>query len=168
MHSRAVLPYDRAGMKEQHYRIIGWGLFLISVIVALSWCMNHTGLTGFFIGFSQQIVHTQLIQISWLLTIAVVCIPGWYLKNYFEAKAWEQHVHDMPPPDIRESAKRSKYVRVDNLPPPPPKPVQLTNLPEGQQEFVATCAACGHLFSAKRDQKDLKCPNCGEGVPLAT
>ncbi|PWT90478.1 MAG: hypothetical protein C5B54_07095 [Acidobacteria bacterium] len=155
-------------MNEQHYKILGWFCFLVSLVVALLWSYNHSGLAGVLLNISDQIFKTQLVQITWVITFAAVCLPGWWLKNYFEAKAWDVHVKNLPPPDIRDSAKRSKYVKVDHLPPPPSKPVVLDSLPEGQQEFVATCPACGNLFSANRTQKDLKCPNCGEAVPLAT
>jgi predicted RNA-binding Zn-ribbon protein involved in translation (DUF1610 family) len=49
----------------------------------------------------------------------------------------------------------------------PAKPVLLTNVSPTQQEFVATCPACGKLFPAKRDQAEIKCPQCGETVPTS-
>jgi hypothetical protein len=108
----------------------------------------------------------KLIQISWLITIIVVCLPGLILKRYFEGLAWKEHVRNIPAPDIRESAKRSKYVKTDNVPVAPPKAVELSSIPEQQEEFIATCVACGHFFSAKKSGAEITCPQCGEVIPL--
>jgi hypothetical protein len=153
-------------MSEGMYRIIGWGIFLALVGLAVFWGATHSGLAGFFMDMSKKLADgAELTQISWGLTLAILGFPGWMIKNYFEGLAWNVHVKNLPPPDPRESARRSKYIQVDNLPPVPPKPVTLTNLPEGQEEFIATCPACGNFFSAKKGVKDLKCSSCGESVP---
>lgn len=128
--------------------------------------MTQKGPAGFLINLSQKATGHPLTQIVWLITFALVCIPGWMMKNYFEGLAWDAHVKNLPPPDIRESAKKSKYVRADLAPPAPPKPVKLQNVAKDQTEFVATCPACGNFFSAKKQIGPTRCPSCGEIVPI--
>ena len=155
-------------MTEEQYKFTGTACLIATVVLALYWSLNHTGLAGFFLGLSKDLFGTQLIQLSWVLTFIILCLPGYMLKRYFENKAWDLHLASLPPPDKRESARRSKYVQVDaSVPAAPPKPVEMTALPAGQVEFVATCPACGHLFSARRDTKDLQCPACGDPIPIA-
>ncbi len=153
-------------MKEQHYRLIGWGFLVLSLLIAGQWCFNQTGLAGLLMRTSQRLLDTELRQISFLITFAIVVFPGYVIKRYFDSLAWNAHLESLPPPDIHESARRSKYVKTDGLPPVPPKPVQLSDLPKEQMEFIATCPACGHFFPATKDSKDLRCPNCGESLPL--
>ena len=154
-------------MNEQHYRILGWGIFVGSIALALYWCLNEKGLTGWLINVSKEAAGQKLGLISWILTILIVVLPGYILKNYFMAMAWNAHVDALPPPDPRESAKRSKYVKDDVIAPlAPSKPVQLSNLPSNQKEFIATCHACGNLFPAQRNAGELKCPQCGEKIPI--
>ena len=152
--------------KEQHYQIFGWAFFLTSILIALIWCLNGTGLTGLLIRASQRYLNVRLVQLSWLITIIVICFPGFILKRYFEGLAWKEHVTNMPAPDIRESAKRSKYVKLDDIPAAPPKPVEVSELPKDQEEFIATCIACGHFFSAKKTGAEITCPQCGEIIRL--
>ena len=154
-------------MKEQHYRIIGKICFIGFIAVGLYWCLNNKGLAGWLIQISENITGQRLGLISWILTLLILGIPGYMLKNYFEALAWNAHVESLPPPDRRDSAKRSKYVKAEDAPLAPSKPVLLTNVPKGQQEFIATCPACEKLFPAQRDQADLKCPQCGEKIPTS-
>src|SRR5207249_8857542 len=107
-------------------------------------------------------------QPSCLATFFVVIFPGYIIKRYCDERAWNLHLSALPPPDVRESAKKSKYINLDDAaPPPPPQPVQVSSIPESQAEFIATCGACGHLFSARKDIKSLQCPNCGENIPLS-
>jgi hypothetical protein len=154
-------------MKEQQYTFLGWSILILSGATALLWCLSEGGLTGWFITKGQQLLNVRLNQISCLLTIATLCLPAYIVKNYFDALAWKKHVSDLPPPDVYASAKRSKYVQRDQAPPPPqPKPIEITNLPKGQQEFIATCPSCGNFFPAQTNAGDLKCPSCGEAVPL--
>lgn len=149
-------------MKENHYRLLGGVCFGLTIALALFWCLNQSGLAGWLLGLSEKLIGKRLGLISWLLTFAVVCLPGYMAKNYFYGLAWNEHVKKMPAPNRSESAKRSKYVTAD----PPPKKattVQLTNLPAaGQQEYIVSCAGCGHFFSAIKDNPNLKCPSCGE------
>ena len=160
------MKVEKDAMKEAQYRLLWWACFLITVALSLSWCVGQTGLAGWFILISERVLHTRLVQISCLLSLLILCLPGYLVKNYFDGLAWEEHMRSLPPPDIRESAKRSKYIKLDTAVPPAPEPVKTTDLPKGQQEFIATCAACGYLFPAKRDSKELRCPTCGEAVPL--
>jgi len=155
-------------MKDQNYRLFGWGCLALSIVVAGGWCVNHSGLPGMLMRASNKAFGTELIQVSCLITFAVIVLPGYVIKRYFDELAWDAHLKSLPPPDIRESAKRSKYVKTDHVPPTPPKPVQVSDLPEGQKEFIATCTACGHFFSAIKDTKALQCPNCGESIPITT
>jgi hypothetical protein len=153
-------------MNEQQYRILGWAIFAISVALALYWCLNEKGLTGWLINISKETAGQRLTLISWAITALVVVLPGYILKNYFMAMAWNAHVDALPPPDRRESARRSKYVKDDVVAPlAPSKPVVLANLPSDQKEFIATCHACGNLFPAERNKPELKCPQCGEKIP---
>jgi hypothetical protein len=152
--------------KEQHYRAFGWAFFCISIAIALVWCLNESGLTGLLIRLSQHYLDIKLVQISWLITFVVVCVPGLILKRYFEGLAWKEHLKNMPAPDIHESAKRSKYIKLDAAPVAPPKPVEISAIPQHQEEFIATCVACGHFFSAKKSGGEITCPQCGEIIPL--
>jgi hypothetical protein len=158
-------------LKEQHYRIIGWSCFILFILVALYMILNNNGLAGWLGNLFQGLIGVRLTTISAVLTVLVIGLPGYMLKNYFEGLAWNAHVEALPPPDPLESAKRSKYVKAEAgssiAPLAPAKPVILTNVPKTQQEFVATCPACGKLFPAKRDQAEIKCPQCGETVPMS-
>ncbi|HEY7161861.1 MAG TPA: hypothetical protein VH815_11410 [Acidobacteriota bacterium] len=158
-------------MKEQHYRIIGWSCFIAFILLALYWVLNNNGLAGWLTNLFQSIIGARLGTISAVITVVAVGLPGYMLKNYFEGLAWNAHVEAMPPPDREESAKRSKYLKAESgslgAPLAPAKPVILTNVPKTQEEFVATCPACGKLFPAKRDQAEIKCPQCGETVPTS-
>lgn len=154
-------------MTEGQYRGAGWTIFIVFLLIPLYMCLTHTYLMRFFLNWTASLTDNELVQISWLLTFAVFGVPGYMIKNVFEQKAWDAHVAAMPKPDPRDSAKRSKYVSLENVAPSAPKPVDISSLPEGQEEFVVTCGACGHLFSAKRGQKNLKCPSCDEPVPVA-
>jgi hypothetical protein len=153
-------------MNEQHYRIIGWGIFFLSIALALYWCLNEKGLTGWLINVSKETAGQKLTLISWIITGLVVVLPGYILKNYFMAMAWNAHIDALPPPDRTESARRSRYMKNDVVAPlAPSKPVVLTNLPSDQKEFIATCHGCGNLFPAQRNTPELKCPQCGEKIP---
>ena len=155
-------------MSEQQYKGIGWVIFVLTLVLAAYWCMNQSGPAGFLIDLTEKATGHQLVQISWLITFALIGIPGWVIKSYFEGLAWNEHLKKLPPPDARESARRSRYVQPGaDVPPVPPKPVKLDNVPKGQQEFIATCPSCGNFFSAKKTIGPLKCPSCGEVVPVA-
>lgn len=154
-------------MTEKQYKGVGYGIFGLCLLIALYWCYNGSGLYAYFLDWSFRLFDTGLPQISGVVTFAVIGLPAFLVKRYFEHKAWDAHVAALPKADPRQSAKRSKYVRTDNLPPGVPQAVDLTSLPEGQQEFIVTCGACGHLFSGKKGVKELKCPSCGEPTPVA-
>ena len=158
-------------MKEAHYRIIGWSCFIGFLLVALFWILNNNGLAGWFGNLFEKIIGARLGTISAVLTALIVGFPGYLLKNYFEGLAWNAHMEELPPPDPLESAKRSKYIKAEAgssiAPLAPAKPVILTNVPQTQQEFIATCPSCGKLFPAKRDPAEIKCPQCGETVPTS-
>ena len=154
-------------MREKDYQLVGWGVLLLSVILALSWCLNEAGLAGWLISAGEKYLKVRLVQISCLITFIVICLPGYMAKRYFENLAWNEHLKNMPKPDIHESAKKSKYVQVDaSVPAPPPRPVEISSLPQDQEEFIATCVSCGHFFSAKKTTSDLQCPQCGEKIQL--
>lgn len=153
-------------MNEGQYRTTGWVIFLCFLAVAFYMCWTHTMIMAFFLDLSMRLTDNELVQVSWLLTFAVLGLPGYMIKNSFEHKAWDAHVAAMPKANVRESLKKSKYVSSDNISAAPIQAVDLSSLPEGQEEFIVTCQSCGHLFSAKKDQKDLKCPSCGEPVPV--
>jgi hypothetical protein len=154
-------------MKEKEYQLVGWSIFALTMIIALSWCLNETGLTGWLIRSGESLLNVRLVQISWLITVLVICLPGFMAKRYFDNLAWNEHLKSLPQPNPRDSAKRSKYITPDvAAAPQPPKPVELSSLPADQEEFIATCAACGHFFSAKKSNTDLKCPQCGEPIAL--
>lgn len=153
-------------MKEQEYQFIGWGIFGITMLIAFVWCMNETGLTGVLLRTGQKLFDARLLQISWLITVLVVCLPGFIAKRYFDGLAWNARMKQAPKPNIHESAKKSKYISVDQAPPQAPKPVEISSLPKHQEEFIATCVSCGHFFSAKKTNADLKCPQCGETIPI--
>ena len=155
-------------MKEQYYRLLGWGCLAITVVIAGGWCLNHSGLVGVLIRISVKLIDVELVQISCLITILLIVFPGYVMKRYLDGLAWNLHLKSLPPPDIRESAKRSKYVKIDDARPAPPKVVQVSELPKEQNEFIATCPACGHFFPATKDSNELRCPNCGESIPLTT
>jgi hypothetical protein len=153
-------------LHEQHYKVLAWGIFAASIALAAYWCLNEKGLTGWLIDISREKTGQRLTLISWIITGLILVLPGYIAKNYFMAMAWNAHVDSLPPPDRRESARRSKYVKDDVVAPlAPPTPVRLTNLPSGQQEFIATCPACGNLFPAQKNTPEIKCPQCGEQVP---
>lgn len=158
-------------MKEQHYRIIGWSCFIVFILVGLYWVLNGNGLAGWLGNLFQSIIGARLGTISAVLTLVIIGLPGYILKNYFEGLAWNAHVAAMPPPDRIESAKRSKYVKAEAgssiAPLAPAKPIILANVAQTQQEFIATCPSCGKLFPAKKDQQEIKCPQCGETVPTS-
>ena len=153
-------------MKEEQYTFIGWALLSLSILIAAVWCVKGTGLAGWFVNLSMRLFETRLVQLSCLLNFVVVCIPGYIAKRYFDQLAWKAHLESLPPPNIRESAKRSKYVKADNVAVSPPAPVKAAEIPEGQEEFVATCTGCGHLFAARKDSEVLKCPSCEETFPI--
>ena len=69
-------------MNEQHYKVIGWSIFIASIALALYWCLNENGLTGWFIRVGEQAAGQRLGLISWILTILIVVLPGYILKNY--------------------------------------------------------------------------------------
>jgi hypothetical protein len=154
--------------KEQHYQAFGWGIFLTTALIAAIWCLNESGLTGYLIRTGERLLHVRLVQISWLITIVVLCLPGYIIKRYFDGLAWKERLRAMPAPNIRESAKRSKYIKLDGVPPPAPTPVEVNALPKGQEEFIATCVACGHFFSARKTGTEIKCPQCGEIIPIGS
>jgi len=155
-------------MTQGQYKFIGSACLIAAAALAFYWSYTHTGLAAFFLDLSKSLFDTELVQFSWVFTFLILCVPGYYLKRYFDNKAWDLHVASLPPPDKRDSAKRSKYVQMDAaMPPAPPKPVEMNALPQGQAEFIATCPGCGHLFSARRDIKDLRCPACGDPIPVA-
>jgi len=153
-------------LKAQQYQIIGWACLVFTAAVALHWCLNETGLAGWLIQTGEKLLEVRLVQISWLITFGALCVPGYLAKRYFDEKAWNEQLNSMPAPDIHASAKRSKYIKVDTAPPPAPKTVELSSLPRGQEEFIATCGACGHFFPAKAGNSPLKCPQCGEPIPI--
>ena len=155
-------------MTEKEFRLVGWAVFLLTVVIALGWCINETGLTGWLIRTSYKLLDVRLVQISWLITGIVVCLPGYIAKRYFDNLAWNEHLKAMPKPDIRESAKRSKYVQVDASVPVTAKPFEVSSIARDQEEFIATCVACGHFFSAKKSESTLNCPQCGEPIHLET
>lgn len=156
-------------MKEQHYRLTGWICFIAFLLLAFYWILNNNGLAGWLSNLFQSIIGARLGTISAVLTVIIVGLPGYMIKNYFEGLAWNAHVEALPPPDRQESAKRSKYVKAEAgssfAPLAPAKPIILTNVSQTPKEFVATCPACGKLFPAKSDQAEIKCPQCGEIVP---
>ena len=153
-------------MNENTYRYLGWSVLVVTVALSLVWCINGTGLAGWLMDHSERWTEHRLTQISCLLTFVTLCLPGYMAKQYFEGLAWQAHLKNIPPPDVQESAKRSKYINIESAPPPAPKPVEVSSLPKGQDEFIATCAACGHYFPAKKSPAGLKCPNCGEAIPI--
>ena len=155
-------------MKEKEYQAIGWAVFALTLIVALSWCLNESGLTGWLIGMGEKLIQVRLVQISWLITIIAIALPGYLAKRYFDNLAWNEHLKSYPPPNIHESAKKSKYIQVDAAvaAAQPAKGVEVSSLPRGQEEFIATCVHCGHFFSAKKSNVALKCPQCGETIQL--
>jgi hypothetical protein len=152
--------------KEQHYQGLGWGIFLLTIVVATSWCLNETGLAGYLIRTGLRLLNVKLVQISWAITFLLLCLPGYAVKRYFDGLAWKEHLNSMPAPNIHESAKRSKYIKLDHVPAAAPTPVEVSSLPKGQEEFIATCVGCGHFFSAKKTGTEIKCPQCGENIPL--
>jgi|GEM_PF-2731255 len=152
--------------KEKHYQVIGWAILCTTVLVALTWCLNETGLAGYLIRIGERLLDVKLVQLSWLVTILSLCLPGYIIKRYFDGLAWAEHMKSQPAPDIRESAKRSKYIKLEDVPSAAPKPVELNSLPKDQEEFIATCVACGHFFSAQKSGGQIKCPQCGETIPL--
>ena len=153
-------------MNEQTYRALGWGIFLATVGLTLYWCLNQSGLAGFVMDKFESATGHSMNQLAWIITAAVLCIPGWMAKNYFEGLAWNAHVEALPPPDIRASARKSKYVDTSNLAAAAPKAVKLDEVAKGQEEFIATCPSCGNFFSAKKDTGPINCTSCGEPIPF--
>jgi len=153
-------------MKETNYRIIGYGCLLASIALSVFWCFKETGLTAKLLQLGHSLLGVKLKQISCVITFIVTILPGYIVKRYCDQLAWDAHVNAMPPPDVYESAKKSKYINLDAVAPAPPKPIEVSAIPQDQAEFIATCGACGHLFPAKREGKSLRCPNCGENIPL--
>jgi hypothetical protein len=158
-------------MKEQHYRLTGWIFFIAFILFALYMILNSIGLPRWLGNLFESIIGARLGTISAVLTVIIVGLPGYMIKNYFEGLAWNAHVEALPPPDRMESAKRSKYVKAEAgssfAPLAPAKPIILTNVSQTPKEFVATCPACGKLFPAKSDQAEIICPQCGEKVPTS-
>lgn len=150
-------------MKQKNYQLLGWLIFLSTILLALYWCMNESGPAGWIMSLSEKLVDTRLVQVSWGLTLLIVGLPGYLVKKYLDEKGWQEHLRSLPPPNVHESAKRSKYIKLDGVAANTPQasPVKEEELPGGQEEYVATCAACGRLFPAKRS-KEKKCPSCGE------
>jgi hypothetical protein len=153
-------------MKEKEYQFIGLGIFGFTLLIAFIWCSNESGLTGLLLRASQKLFDARLLQLSWLITVLVVCLPGFIAKRYFDGLAWNERMKQAPRPNIYESAKKSKYISVEQATPQAPKPVEMSSLPKNQEEFIATCVSCGHFFSAKKTNADLKCPQCGETIPI--
>jgi hypothetical protein len=154
-------------MKEKEYQIIGWAIFGVTLIVAFSWCFNESGLTGWLIATGEKLIQIRMVQISWLITLLVIGLPGYVVKRYFDNLAWNEHLKSYPAPNIHESAKKSKYIKLDAaVATQPARPVELSSLPKEQEEFIATCVHCGHFFSAKKSSIALKCPQCGETIQL--
>jgi hypothetical protein len=152
-------------LKAEHYRALGWIIFGLTLILALHWCLSGTGLAGWLMDRMESATGSRLTMICWVITVAIVGFPGYLARNYFEKLAWDAHVKTLPKPNRSESARRSKYIQTDAAAAPAPKIVPLAELPKGQQEYIATCPACGNFFSAKADDPDAKCPNCGEALP---
>lgn len=152
-------------MKASQYRFIGWGIFIICLLLALHWCLSQTGPAGFLMERSEAATGKRLVQISWVITFVLVGLPGYLVKNHFEEKAWDAHVKTLPTPSRSESARRSKYIQADSASLAPPKAVPISEIPKGQQEYIATCPACGNFFSARADDQNPKCPTCGETLP---
>jgi hypothetical protein len=154
-------------MESKNYQLLGWVIFLSAIILAIYWCTNQSGPAGWFLSLSEKLFDTKLVQISWGLTLLIVGFPGYLVKKYLDQKAHEEYLKSLPPPNIQESAKRSKYIKLEGAAaaaPAAPR-VKESELPGGQEEYVATCPACGNLFPAKRDGKEKKCPSCGEAIP---
>jgi hypothetical protein len=166
---RNVKEIKKPNMSEGSYRLIAWGCLLIAVALAFGWCITETGPAGWMMDSSERFLDTRLVQVSWLITFLIVALPGYMLKRYFDGLAWSAHLKSLPPPDLRESAKRSKYVKLEAAPPPlqPAAPVNVSELPKGQEEFIATCPGCGSFFPATKSAEAVKCPNCGEALPIA-
>jgi hypothetical protein len=152
-------------MESKNYQLLGWIIFLSATFLALYWCMNQSGPAGWFLSISEKLFDTKLVQISWGLTLLIVGFPAYLVKKYLDQKAWQDHLKSLPPPNIQESAKRSKYIKLDgasaNAAPAPA--VKDADLPSQQEEYIATCTACGHLFPAKRSMEK-ECPACGETI----
>lgn len=152
-------------MESKNYQLLSWVIFLSTILLALYWCTNQSGPAGWLMSLSERLFDTRLVQISWGLTFLIVGFPGYLVKKYLEQRAWEEHLRTLPPPNIQESAKRSKYIKLDGAAAATPttaSSIKESELPSGQEEYIATCAACGHLFPAKKDGKEKKCPSCGE------
>ncbi|MGH9858236.1 MAG: hypothetical protein ACRD4B_10370, partial [Acidobacteriota bacterium] len=121
------------------------------------------------IATGEKLIQVRMVQFSWLVTLVVLALPGYIIKRYFDNLAWNEHLKNSPRPNIYESAKKSKYIKLEAAQAPQPqRPVELSSLPKEQEEFIATCVHCGHFFSAKKSNLALKCPQCGEGIQLDT
>jgi len=154
-------------MSEGQYRILGWFFLVGSIALSLLWCIKQSGPAGWMMSMSEKYLSVRLVQFSCLFTFVLFVLPAYILKRYMDALAWNAHVEKLPPPDVQESARRSKYIQVDPAAAPVvPKPVNTAALPKDQEEFIATCTACGNLFSARRETKRTQCPNCGEILKL--
>jgi hypothetical protein len=154
-------------MESKNYQLLGWTIFLSTVLLALYWCSNQSGPAGWLMSLTERLFDTRLVQISWGLTLIIVGLPGYLVKKYLDQKAWDNHLSNLPPPNIHESAKRSKYIKLDGAAAAAPAaaPVKESDLPQNQEEYIATCGACGHLFPARKDGKEKRCPSCGEVMP---
>jgi hypothetical protein len=152
-------------MESKNYQLLGWLIFLSAILLALYWCMNQSGPAGWFLSLSEKLFDTRLVQISWGLTLLIVGLPAYLVKKFLDEKGWQEHLKTLPPPNVHESAKRSKYIKLDGAAAAaaPVAAVKEAELPSNQEEYIATCTACGHLFPAKRSQEK-KCPSCGEVV----
>jgi hypothetical protein len=153
-------------MKENHLRLTGGVLFGLTILLALFWCLNQSGLTGWFIRLTERFSGERLVFISRVITILAVCFPGYLVRNYFNGLAWNEHVRNQKPPDRAESARRSRYVEAQQA--PKKAAVQLANLPSTQEEYIINCAGCGHYFSSSKADPALKCPSCGEPIQNTT
>ena len=154
-------------MKEEHYQLIGWGCLLFTLAISFAWCMNESALPGLFMDTSERFLKMRMKQFSWLLTFLIIGLPGLMAKRYFDGLAWDAHLKTLPPPDVRESARRSKYIRLEEVPTAAPAVVKLNNISKDQEEFIATCPSCRNFFPAKKGSGEMKCPNCGEVLPAS-
>lgn len=150
-------------MKPAHYRLLGWACLLIPAAFAFHSCINETAIAGWMFRNSERLLGTRLTQISWLLTFALLCLPGYLAKRFFDDLAWNATVNSMPPPDPHESARRSKYVKVNPVLTPVAAPaIDVKKAQAAGQEFIATCKSCGQLFPVTAQNASPACPTCGE------
>jgi len=105
-------------MSEQGYKAIGWGILLLTALLATYWCMNEAGLAGFLLNTSESM--TAPVGSNQLASDLCDRVhSGWIIKNYFEGLAWNAHVASLPP-RISGICRKSKYVRVEDVPLAPP------------------------------------------------